>query len=315
MKAYMVLIGVACVLFGCGDTTHEAEEPLAVHTQEITGIQDYVLDEQLRAAALRSEAVPVLFTDKEKVKGSIDDYITALDVHFIGLGYDTNTLLSVEHTNYLANLSIEDFRYFLEDICKAFELRGARTNEYLLLKELMLKRIAAAETDYEWWHIHDAVLSIFYIDVDMPQDKMLLAERYFDGAYQQFKRSKDWLQLALAMARIGSHVESFSGDYQLQYADFALQKYDTIIAAYDTGDEDITDRLKLQAQLHQARLYYEMNNIEKALSIKNSIKDAYMEEHAQRPFLQKHFLITHEAMTKGLKGTELNTFFIERMRE
>lgn len=41
MKRYMVLIGVACILLGCGDTTHDAEEPLAVHTQDFADVDTH----------------------------------------------------------------------------------------------------------------------------------------------------------------------------------------------------------------------------------------------------------------------------------
>ncbi|GEM_PF-2250269 len=155
MKTMLCAAAVSCVcLTGCGPDERTGAAVPSVSTTVMTCAES-------TQAAVPSDG-PVVSHAARRIEPALDsalkvmdDFSAALGAQYARFSYDTNRLLTAQHTNFLLSCSIPEYADFMRDFVNTrLEAKSISSDEYALIKAVAAQRIleiAAGDGDEKTW--------------------------------------------------------------------------------------------------------------------------------------------------------------------
>jgi len=241
----------------------------------------------------------------DKIIKEMDDFSAAFGAQYARFSYDTNRVLNVEHTNYLSNVSLEEFLDFVFDFYRSVKIRGINYEEYNLIEIMTINRMEKAKTDEEWYLLTDIggqVITIAFLNQDI--NKMAnFAVTWFDSAYKQFKKNGDFFHVTLAMSKCIWDIKDMSAQQQKDYIGILGESYLRILEE----DQTLTKKQELTVENVIAQTLHYIDP-SKAIEQLQLIEDEYLEVYSSNKSAIEFFKLRLEGLKKGFVGKELNEY-------
>ena len=240
-----------------------------------------------------------------KVIKEMDDFSAALGLQYARFSYDTNRVLTAEYTNYLSNISLEEYLDFMLDFKENMKMRGINEDEYNLIEIMTIDKMEKAKTDKEWFLLSDiggqVIEMAFHNDINKMGDFAVI---WFDNAYKQFKRNGDFFHVTLAMSKSIWDIKDMPEEQQKDYIDKLRKSYSGILVE---TNHTLNKKQELTVKNIIAQIAHFMEP-DKALEQLQSIESEYLEVYRSNNRATEFFKLRLEGLKKGFVGKELNEF-------